>query len=411
LPSETAARRGAKLVGSALSRAAARRIAIAAQGLAEPRPTGRVGRRHLHRAFDRMGLIQIDSVNVLARSQEVVLFSRLGDHPRSLLPDAADDGEVLEAWVHVASHIPIDQYPLIRFQMERRLAEPPQWVTDLLRRKPTILDDVLARLADGPVVAGDVSQRVGPKSSWWDWDDGKLALEHLLRCGLATARRRRNDFARIYELAALRLPADLLAAPVIPEREARKEMLRRAARHHGVATFTDLTDYHRQVNAACKPLVAELVEDGELIPVQVDGWAQQAYLHRDARQPRRVAARALLSPFDPLVWSRDRAERLFGFEYRIEIYTPPAKRVYGYYVLPILLGDELVGRVDLKADRSTGRLLVQAAWVEPGVPSEAVAAEVAEELGEMADWLDLPDVVAMDRGDLAPALRAALAAT
>jgi uncharacterized protein YcaQ len=175
-----------------------------------------------------------------------------------------------------------------------------------------------------------------------------------------------------------------------------------------VGTLADLADYHRQRTAPCKPLIAELVEEGELIPVQVDGWAAQAFLHREARQPRRVAARALLSPFDPLVWFRDRAERLFGFEYRIEIYTPPAKRVYGYFVLPILLGDSLVGRVDLKADRAGGRLVVQASWVEPGVPPEAVAEELAEELRDMADWLDLPEVVAVDRGDLAPALSTVL---
>ncbi len=355
-----------------------------------------------------MGLIQIDSVNVLARSQEIVLFSRLGNHPRSLLPDAADDGELFEAWVHVASHIPLDLYPYVRYQMAERLAAPSQWMTDVLRRRPAILDEVLDRLADGPLVAGDLAERVGPKGTWWDWDDGKLTLEHLLRCGLVVARRRRNDFARIYELASVRLPPELVDGPAIPEREARQELLRRAARHLGVGTLADLADYHRQRAGACKPLVAELVGQGELIPVQVDGWAAQAYLHRDARRPRRVAARALLSPFDPLVWFRDRAERLFGFEYRIEIYTPPAKRVYGYFVLPILLGDSLVGRVDLKADRAGGRLLVQASWVEPGVPPEAVAGELAEELREMADWLDLPEVVAVDRGDLAPALSAVL---
>ena len=266
---------------------------------------------------------------------------------------------------------------------------------------------MLERVADGPLVAGDVSQRVGPKGTWWDWDDGKLALEHLFRTGQVTARRRRNDFARIYELPHLRLPPGALDAPVIPEHEARKELLRRAARHLGVATFEDLTDYHRQANAPCKPLVAELVEEGELIAVQVEGWDRQAYLARDARQPRRVSARALLTPFDPMVWRRERAEALFGFDYRIEIYTPPPKRIYGYYVLPFLLGDELVGRVDLKADRATGRLLVQASWAEPGVPAEAVVPELAEELRVMAAWLELDEVVAVDRGDLAGAGRRA----
>ena len=398
------------LRGPRLALPAARRIALAAQGLAVPRPSGRVTRRHLRRAFDTMGLIQIDSVNVVARSQELVLFSRLGGHPRTLLADAADDGELFEYWVHVASIVPAELYLLWRWKMAEYAANPSQWVLDLQRRKPGLVEQVLERVAEGPLVAGDVSQRVGKKGAWWDWDDGKLALEHLFRTGQVTARRRRSDFARIYELPHLRLPPGALDAPMIPEHEARKELLRQAARHLGVATFEDLTDYHRQANAACKPLVTELEEEGDLLAVQVDGWDRQAYLWRDARQPRRVSARALLTPFDPVVWRRERAAALFGFDYRIEIYTPPPKRVYGYYVLPFLLGDELVGRVDLKADRASGRLLAQASWVEPGVPPEAVAPELAEELREMAAWLELDEVVAVERGDLASALADAVRA-
>ncbi|MEO5900668.1 MAG: crosslink repair DNA glycosylase YcaQ family protein [Ilumatobacteraceae bacterium] len=352
-----------------------------------------------------MGLIQIDSVNVLARSQEVVLFSRLGAHPRTLLPDATDAGELFEYWVHEASHVPVDQHPLFRWKMDRPAEFGRRSGQRLEERRPGFIEMVYDRVAAGPLVAGEVSQREGPKGSWWDWDDGKVALEHLFFTGRVTARRRRGDFARIYELPDHRLPAAVLAMPPVPVDEARKALLLRAATYCGVATFTDLTDYHRQRNQLAKPLFDELVEDGRLVPVQVDGWGEQAYLHAEARQPRRVSARALLSPFDPLIWRRERAERLFGFRYRIEIYTPQPKRIYGYYVLPFLLGDELVGRVDLKADRATGRLLVQSAWAEPGVPHAAVVDELAEELESMAAWLELGEITVAERGDLADSLR------
>ncbi|MCU1502794.1 MAG: cytoplasmic protein [Ilumatobacteraceae bacterium] len=358
--------------------------------------------------LDRIGLIQIDSVNVLARSQEIVLFSRLGAHPRNLLPDATDARELFEYWVHEASHVPAVQYPLYRWKMDRGAEFAWRGVGELEVRRPGFIDKIYERVAAGPVVAGDVSERIGPKGSWWDWDDGKVALEHLFWTGRVAVRRRRGDFARIYELPEQRLPAVVLDLPAPPERDARKELLALAGRYLGVATFTDLTDYHRQKNQPAKALVDELVAEGRLVPVAVDGWKQQAYLHPDARQPRRVAARALLSPFDPIVWNRDRAERLFGFRYRIEIYTPAAKRIHGYYVLPFLLGDALVGRVDLKADRLGGRLLVQSAWAEPGIAHDAVVGELAEELRQMAEWLDLADVVVAGHGDLAESLRAAV---
>ena len=385
------------------SNAQARRLALGAQGFNDPRPVGRVDRRHLRRVVDRMGLIQIDSVNVLVRSQELPLFARLGPHPRTLIDDASRAGELFEYWVHEACHVPVDLHPFLRWQMNSE----HRWkaVAALRHRRPEFIDEVRLRIRDdGPLVAADLNQRVGPKGTWWDWDDGKIALEHLFYSGEVAAIRRPNDFAREYDLAHRVIPAAVLALPTPPEIDARKELLVRAARHHGIATFEDLTDYHRQRNPPCRPLIRELVEEGRLIETSVAGWSKPAYLHPDAVLPRRVTARALLSPFDPVVWNRDRTERLFGFRYRIEIYVPAAKRQYGYYVLPFLLGDELVARVDLKADRGAGRLLVQSAFGEPGIDQVQVAAELAVELASMAAWLGLERVEVMRRGDLADAL-------
>jgi len=390
-----------------LSADQARRMALAAQGFADPRPTGRVDRRHLRKVFARVGVIQIDSVNVLVRSQELPLFARLGPHPRNLLPDALDEGELFEYWAHVASIIPSAHHRLWRWNMAR----DHHWkaVARMGRERPTFVDEVLERIRrDGPITAADLEQRVGPKGPWWDWDDGKIALEELFHRGLLVARRRRSDFARLYDLPERVLPAAALDGPTPSESEARKELLELAARSLGVATFEDLTDYYRQRNQPCKPLVAEMVEDGRLVPAVVEGWNRQAYVHPEAALPRRVRARALLSPFDSLVWNRDRNERVFGFHYRIEIYVPPSKRVYGYYVLPFLLGDQLIGRVDLKADRVNGVLRVQGAFAELGVPQRLgegeVAAELTAELTAMAGWLGLDVVATTDRGELAAGL-------
>jgi uncharacterized protein YcaQ len=280
---------------------------------------------------------------------------------------------------------------------------------DLTRRRPGYIDEVLHRIEmDGPVAAGDLSERVGKKGTWWDWDDAKVALEHLFWNGSVSATRRASDFARLYDLTERIVPTHVLDRPAATEQDARKELLLLAARHHGVATLTDLTDYHRQKNPPCAPLVNELVEDGALQLVQVEGWSKPAYLHPEARRPRQVRACALLSPFDPVCWNRERTERLFGFHYRIEIYTPAPKRVYGYYVLPVLWGDSLVGRLDLKADRANSALLVHGAFAEPGVPVGEVAADLAAELSSMAGWLGLARVEVGARGELAPALRGCL---
>ena len=351
--------------------------------------------------LDRTGLIQIDAVNVLVRSQELPLFSRLGPHPRSLIWDATRDGELFEYWVHEACHVPTDQYPIHRWAMDAhpRFKRLRAWAAEHEEFVARVLDHVRAH---GPVVASDLEMRDRPKEPWWDWDDGKRALEHLFRVGDVAATRRDSDFARLYHAAEDVIPGDLRAAPRIGERESKKELLVMAARYHGVGTAADLADYHRLTHT--RALFAELVEEGRLVAVEVEGWDQTAYLHPDAKIPRRIPARALLSPFDPVVWYRDRAERLFDFHYRIEIYVPKPQRRYGYYVLPFLLGDQLVGRVDLKADRGTGTLLVQAAWSEPGVHEPEVAHELAHELADMAGWLGLERVEVVGPGDLSSVL-------
>jgi uncharacterized protein YcaQ len=388
-----------------LSLAQARRIALGAQGFNDARPTGRVDRRHLRKVLDRIGLIQIDSVNVLVRSQELPLFARLGPHPRTLIADATKAGELFEYWVHEACHVPVEQRPLYGWMMTGH----PRWkgMRKFAAERPELIQSVLDRLrAEGPLVASDLQMRDRPKGQWWDWDDGKHALEHLFRIGEVAATRRPNDFARLYDLAERVIPVDILNAPTPTEDEAKKELLVLAASYFGVGTAADLADYHRLAHT--RTHVAELVEEGRLIATAVEGWKQQAYLHPDARRPRRITARALLSPFDPVVWFRNRAERLFGFHYRIEIYTPEPKRKFGYYVLPFLLGDELVGRVDLKADRKGRQLLVQGSYGEPGIAEAYVAEELAAELKLMAGWLDLDEVVVKPRGDLSAALSAAI---
>ncbi len=356
--------------------------------------------------FARVGLVQIDSVNVLVRSQELPLFARLGPHPRTLIPDATHAGRLFEYWGHEASHIPVEHHRLFRWRMEAA-ANGEVWrgLRELQQRRAQFVEDVYALVRDGgPVVAGDVSERRERKGPWWDWDDAKAALELLFWTGRLTARRRVSDFARIYDLTERVLPAAALAAPTPTEEEARRELLVLAARHLGVATFADLADYHRQNAVTARPRLHELVEDGRLEPVAVDGWRQTAYVCPDVTIPRRVEARALLSPFDSLVWARQRTERLFDFHYRLELYTPAARRRFGYYVLPFLLGDRLVARVDLKSDRSRSTLVAHAAYAEAAADPATVATELAAELASMAAWLGLEHLEVGSRGDLAGAL-------
>ncbi len=398
--------------------AAARRIALAAQGFAYPRPAGEPTARHIRRVLDRVAILQIDSVNVLVRSHYLPVFSRLGPYRRELLDAMAahrppgDDRahphpsrrELFEYWGHEASLLPVAMHRLLRWRMERVDKEAWRSMKTLARENPELIGQVLEQVREqGPVRSADTGFERS-ETAMWGWHDGKIALEYLFFTGQLTAAGRRS-FERVYDLVERVLPPEVLSEPTPTEAEAQRELLRIAARSLGVATEPDLGDYFRLPRAASKAGVRALVESGELIPVEVEGWAAQAYLSPSARRPRTVMARALLSPFDSLIWFRDRTERLFDFRYRLEIYTPAAKRVHGYYVLPFLLGESLVARVDLKADRKAGALLVRGAFAEPGVEVEAVAEELRAELELMASWLGLGTLAVSNNGDLASLLR------
>ena len=402
-----------------MSRRDARRVALAAQGFADKRPTGRVDSRHFRRVLDRLATVQIDSVNVITRSHELVFFARLGPYDRTALNRWLwESRQVFEYWGHEASLHPVARHPLLRW----RMAGDHPWggVRTSARDNPEMVESALAEIAArGPVSIGDLDvHRQAPRqeASWWGWGHGKRVVEHLFFTGDVTATRR-NGFTRFYVLPERWLPAEVVAAPTPDADDARRELLLLAARAHGLGTARDLADYYRINVPASAKLLAGLADDGALERVKVEGWSQPAYLHPDARRPRRrMRARALLSPFDSLIWERDRTERLFDFRYRIEIYVPAAKRVHGYYVLPFLLDDLLVGRVDLKADRQAGLLRVRAAWGEPAAEAataggrDRVATELAAELASLAAWLDLSGGVAVEpHGDLAAALAAAVA--
>lgn len=392
-----------------LSNAQARRIALHAQGFTEDRPTGKVDRRHVRRVLDRVGLIQVDSVNVFVRSQEMPLFARLGDHPRDALWRMTADAELFECWCHEASLLPIDSWSLLGWR--RALSINDMWPSTrtLEVEHPGYVAAVYDEVAErGPLAAGDLADPGVKPAGMWGRNRGKKALEHLFWSGALSARRRPSDFARVYDLTERMIPADVRARPVPSEADAKRELLALAARSLGVFTERDLCDYHRLNIPQARPRIAELIEEGRIVPAEVEGWGTRAYLHPEAHLPRWVRARALLTPFDSLVWERARTERLFDFRYRIEIYVPAHKRTHGYYVLPFLLGDRLVARVDLKADRQKSALVVHGAWAESHAPAET-ADELAAELRLMARWLGLETVAPPVKGDLAGELTASLA--
>jgi uncharacterized protein len=394
-----------------LSLATARRIALAAQGFADPRPTGAVDRRHLRRVLSRTRLLQIDSVNVFARAHVVPPFSRLGPWPLELLPDLLRRREVFEYWAHEASLLPVELHPLLRWRMADARDGTTGWggVLRVARERPDFVAAVLGHVRErGPLGAGELREAPREGGSWWAWDDAKVALEYLFWAGEVTTARRTNGFERLYDVTERVLPAAVLDLPTPTRDEAVRELVRLSAAAHGVAVEKDLRDYFRLPREDAAAAVRDLADAGELQPVEVEGWKGPAYLWPGARVPRRVRASALLSPFDPLVWERSRTSRLFGFDYRIEIYVPAEKRVHGYYVLPFLHDELLRARVDLKADRKAGALLVQAAHAEPSCTPETVEA-LAGELRRAADWLGLSDVQVVPRGDLAGPLKAVLA--
>jgi uncharacterized protein YcaQ len=396
-----------------LSRAQARRVALAAQGFLDRRhatPTMRT----LSRTVARTGVLQIDSVNVLLRAQYMPLFSRMGPYDPDLLHRAAGrhPRRLVEYWAHMAAFMPVELWPFMRHRMARARTEAWGGPRRVAERRPDLVAWVLDEVRErGPVTAREVEgdlPRAGKENWGWNWSETKQALEFLFFAGEVTAAGRTAQFERLYDVPERVLPAAVLSRPTPTSAEANVELLRRAAVSHGVATEPCLRDYYRMRPQDSRPALETLVEAGELLPVTVEGWDRPAYLHRDARVPRRVDARALLSPFDPVVWERARTETLFGCRYRIEIYVPEAQRVHGYYVLPFLLGDRLVARVDLKADRGSGALVVKGAFAEPEAPPET-AGELAAELRRLAGWLGLPEVTAEQRGDLAAAVSAELA--
>ena len=393
-------------VKSSLSAAEARRVALAAQGFGRPRPTA-AGTRQLNGALARMATLQIDSVNVFARSHYMPLFSRVGAYDTAALDRLlfARRSPYVEYWAHVAAFIPAEDWGLFDFRMQAMRAKYGSKPGGWFDANRDIVDWVRAELADrGPLRPAQIEHdaKQSARGPWWDWDVVKQALEHLWMFGEVAIAGRRG-FERRYGLAEQVIPRHVLEAPV-PRDEAVRELTRRATRAYGVATAADIADYWRIADRkAVTAALDDLVDAGELYPITVEGWTTagrpaKAWLHADAVVPRKIDAAAILTPIDPVVWFRDRAKRLFDFEYRIEIYTPAPRRRFGYYSLPVLIGDDIVGRVDLKADRAASRLLVQSAWWEHGTPADA-APRLAQELRLAASWQGLESLSVSRWGD------------
>lgn len=383
---------------------AARRIALGAQGFGDPEPTGRVDVRHFRRVMKRIGLVQLDSVNVCVRTHYMPFYARLGPYDQSALDAWLNtSGEHIEYWAHEAAVLPIDRYPLWRWKM----AEMKPWrrAEALLEAHPEVLDDVLRQVVEhGPLTVRDLDAPAARTESWWGYGPGKVALEVLFANGRLTALRTGN-FVRLYDIPQRAIPAGILAAPDIPEEEAYRQLLVAATRHHGIGTVHDIADYFRLNIPKARPIIEALALEGTIVEVDVEGWKGPTYMDPEAVRPRSISTTTLLSPFDPVVWHRERAERLFDFRYRIEIYVPEPDRVHGYYVLPLMVDGELVGRVDLKADRRNGVLLVQSAFREEGTDPVGVAVALASELERFARWLGLEGIEVGSRGNLIEVLR------
>lgn len=383
--------------GDTLSIDEARRIAIAAQGLDAPSARRAVDARAVAAAVARLGAVQMDSVNVLVRSHYLPLFARLGTYRQELLDGLAYGPKrrvLFEYWGHMASLLPLETYPLFRWRMDRAARGLGTWgsIARLAREKPDFVARIEQEVRDrGPLAAGELGDRPRGEGGWWGWSDHKRALEYLFWSGRLTTASRRN-FERLYDVVDRVIPEKVRAAPALDVETQQRRLVAMAAAALGVGTVKDLSDYFRLSLTDGRARIAELVEEGTLREVRVEGWKHAAYLAKGARLPRAVEGAALLSPFDSLVWERSRTERLFGFHYRIEIYTPAHKRVHGYYVLPFLLGDRLVARVDLKSDRAASALLVRGLHLERGVKRADVMPRLKEALSRMAAWLGLDRV-------------------
>ena len=389
-------------------------MTLAAQGFSRRRP-GAVAPRHLHRAMDQLGVLQIDSVNVFARSHYMPMFSRLGTYDPAVLDRTflSRTTHYVEYLAHEATFMPVADWALWGFRMrewQQRASRPDAWMHAHRRTLDWVRDELRTR---GPLRPADLRDDAPrERGSWWDWDESKIALEHLWRCG-EVAIAGRAGFERRYGLAEQIIPSTVRES-VVPRDEAVRELVWRAARSYGVSTIADLNDYYRlRDQTAVRTAVSDLVDAGELEPVVVRGWERAgrpipAWRHRDAVLPRRIDRAALLTPFDPVVWFRDRALRVFDFDYRIEIYVPAEKRRYGYYSLPLLVGDRVVGRADLKADRAASTLRVQSAWWEAHARPETDSELIAEELVRAALWQGLERISVSGWGDAADALAHAL---
>ena len=397
-----------------LTTAQARRVAVAAQGFASAPPARAVTRGDLRRLIGRIQVLQLDSVSVAVRAHYAPVFSRLGPYDRDVLDAAAWSHSarsprlLVEYWAHEAALMAVEDWPLLRWRMREYTGG--RWGVEVVKENPRLVDDVVSAVAElGPSTAGQIEAHLQSgtkrgKGAWWNRSETKWVAEALFASGVLTTAHR-TGFARHYDLVERVLPADVVAWE-IDDAEAVRELILRAATALGVATEADIRDYFRLRADQSKPAIADLVAAGELEPVQVDEWTAPAYLRTGQAVPRSDRGTALLCPFDPLIFFRPRVERLFGFHYRIEIYTPAAKRQYGYYVWPLLLDGELVARVDLKADRNSGALHVPGAFIEPGRDPVRVAGELADQLATMAGWLGLDRVTVGERGDLAAALKA-----
>ncbi|MXW94005.1 MAG: winged helix-turn-helix domain-containing protein [Acidimicrobiaceae bacterium] len=391
-----------------LSISQARRIALAAQGFADPAPAGRVDRRHLRRVMGRVKLLQLDSVPVVVRTQYLPPFSRLGCYEPSLLDRIAyRDDEWFEAWAHEASLLPVEDEPLLRWQ-KRRAEQGETWsnLVELARSESGYVAEVLAQVKERPLTAGELADPRRRDGEWWGSRSlGSIALDWLFRIG-AVGVRRRGNFTKEFDLLERIVPAEVLARPTPTAEEAQRELLVRSGAALGVGTATDLIDYYRLPVREGRVRLREVVEASGLSTVEVEGWPEPAYLHPAARLPRSVGALTVLSPFDPIVWNRSRATRLWGFDYRIEIYVPASKRVYGYYVLPVLDGEQLVARLDLKTDRAAAALRVLGAYAEPQVDHGPLAERLGPHLVELARFVGVNEVRYGSRGNLVAALRA-----
>jgi uncharacterized protein len=401
---------------STLTAAQARRIAVAAQGFAEPKPRGPVTRAHLRRLISRIQVLQLDSVSVAVRAHYAPVFSRLGPYDRDVLDRAAwshtarSPRLLVEYWAHEAALMSVDDWPLLRWRM--REYEHGRWRTEVVKKRRRLAEDIVAAVGElGPLTAGQIEAHVGEdhrgkKGPWWDRSDTKWVTEALFSAGVLTTATR-VGFARHYDLTENVLPREVVAREVDDD-EAIRELTLRAATALGVGTEADIRDYFRLNPKQSKPAIAKLVADGELEQVDVDGWNAPAYLRAGQIIPRRDRGTALLCPFDPLIFFRPRVERVFQFHYRIEIYVPAPKRQFGYYVWPFMLDGCLVGRVDLKAERTRGVLHVVGAFAEPEQDKSRVAKALAAELKTMASWLGLAEVSVGNRGDLARPLSRSL---